>query len=294
MAGRPNSLPDSGTPVAVGKPLWDVKSSRRIPELLGVVGPATPARTAAHPPRAFNPFDPNDLERTVANRKSLEPRKVKTMNRRQRGGAILVSNVWYGTWRLDLPDGRRKPIKFRMGTREEIGFSQQEAYLALPNKLTEHLAALEEAEVNAEPKRQENKPKANTVPETFAELVEEWKQTEGQGIKKKSQNTFEHYTEALSAYFNNFNKKKLADIQRKDVVDFSQRAGGTLLRKLVAFDADCPTKDPQLRGAEPVHRAPIRMAGQNRTRRSSRSQGGEDGANCGAEPRHHPQAERAA
>lgn len=246
MAGRPNSLPDSGTPVAVGKPLWDVNQAaeylnfseswvrRHLHEL-----PHTRHGRSIR-------FDPHDLERTVANRKSLEPRKVKTMNRRQRGGAILVGNVWYGTWRLDLPDGERKPIKFRVGTREEIGFSKQDAYLALPSKLKEHLAALEEAEVKPEPKQQESKPKANTVPETFAELGEEWKQTEGQGIKKKSQNTFEHYTEALSAYFDNFNEKKIVDIQRKDVVTFlneqaerysesSLRSMRTVLRKTLNF-----------------------------------------------------------
>ncbi len=108
MAGRPNSLPDSGTPVAVGKPLWDVKQAaeylnfseswvrRHLPEL-----PHTRHGRSIR-------FDPDDLKRTVANRKSLEPRKVKTMNRRQRGGAILVGNVWYGTWRLDLPDGEEE------------------------------------------------------------------------------------------------------------------------------------------------------------------------------------------
>jgi site-specific recombinase XerD len=191
-------------------------------------------------------FDPPDLQRTVSNWKSLEPRKVQTMNRRQRGGAILVGNVWYGTWRLDLPDGERKPIKFRMGTREEIGFSKQEAYLALPNKLKEYLAAMEEAGVKPESKRQESKSKANKAPETFAELVEEWKETDGPGIKKKSQTTFEHYKEALSAYFSKLNKKKLVDIQRKDVVNFlneqaerysesSLRSMRTVLRKTLNF-----------------------------------------------------------
>jgi len=129
-----------------------------------------------------------------------------------------VGNVWYGTWRLDLPNGKREPIKFRMGTREEIGFTKQDAYLALPNKLKEHLTAMEEAETKAEPKQQRPKPKTDNVPETFAELVEEWKATDGPGIMKKSETTFEHYTEALSAYFGKFNKKKLSDIQRKDVI----------------------------------------------------------------------------
>jgi integrase len=157
-----------------------------------------------------------------------------------------VGNVWYGTWRLDVPNGARKPIKFRMGTREEIGFSKQEAYLALPNKLKEHLAAMEEAEVKPEAKQQESKSKASKVPDTFAELVEEWKKTDGPGILKRSQTTFEHYEEALSAYFGNFNGKKIADIQRKDVVTFlneqaehysesSLRSMRTVLRKTLNF-----------------------------------------------------------
>ena len=69
---------------------------------------------------------------------------------------------------------------------------------------------MEEAEVKPESKQQESKPKTDGVPETFAELVEDWKKTDGPGIRKKSQTTFEHYTEALSAYFSKLNKKKLA------------------------------------------------------------------------------------
>jgi integrase len=191
-------------------------------------------------------FDPDDLKRTVSGWKSLEPRKVQTMNRRQRGGAILVGNVWYATWRLDLPDGERKLIKFRMGTREEIGFSKQEAYLALPNKLKEHLVAMEEAEVRPGAKQQESKSKASKEPATFATLAEEWKDTDGPAIRKKSQTTFEHYEEALSAYFDGFSKKTLADIQRKDVVNFlnkqaerysesSLKTMRTVLRKTLNF-----------------------------------------------------------
>lgn len=129
-----------------------------------------------------------------------------------------MGNVWYGTWRLDLPNGERKLIKFRMGTREEIGFSKPDAYLALPNKLKEYLAAMEEAEQKPESKQQKSKSKTDKVPETFFELVKEWIEIDGPGIRKKSQTTFEHYAEALSAYFGKFNKKRLVDIQRKDVI----------------------------------------------------------------------------
>jgi hypothetical protein len=76
---------------------------------------------------------------------------------------------------------------------------------------------MEEAEVKPESKQQETKPKADKVPETFAELVKEWTEIEGPGIRKKSQTTFEHYEKALSAYFGKFNTKKLADIQRRRV-----------------------------------------------------------------------------
>jgi hypothetical protein len=43
----------------------------------------------------------------------------------------------------------------------------------------EHLAAREEAEIEGEPKQQESKPNTDAVSETFAELVEDWKKTDG-------------------------------------------------------------------------------------------------------------------
>jgi len=157
-----------------------------------------------------------------------------------------VGNVWYGTWRIDLPDGGRKPIKLRLGTREEIGFSRQDAYLAFPNKLKEYLSAVEEAEKKPDSEQRDSRSNADRVPETFLELVKEWKEIDGPGVRKKSQTTFEHYTEALSAYFGKFNKKKLVDIQRKDVVNFlneqaarysesSLRSMRTVLRKTLNF-----------------------------------------------------------
>jgi integrase len=104
---------------------------------------------------------------------------------------------------------------------------------------------MEEAE-KCEPKQQECRRKSDGVPEMFAELVEDWKKTDGPGIQKKSQTTFDHYTEALSAYFGKLNKKKIADIQRKDVVNFlneqaerysesSLRTMRTVLRKTLNF-----------------------------------------------------------
>ncbi len=243
---RPNSLPDSGTPVAAILPLWDVKQAAEylhrsdswVRRHLSELPHARKGRSIL--------FDPQDLQGTVSSWKSLEPRKVKTMNRRQRGGATLVGNVWYGTWRLDLPAGERKPLKFRMGTREEIGFTKSEAYFVLPNKLKEYLAAIEGAEAAPESNYPECKPKTDTVPETFAELASEWKETEGLGIKKKSLTTFEHYKEALSAYFADFNGKKLADIQRRDVINFLHKQAEhypesalktmrTVLRKILHF-----------------------------------------------------------
>ena len=157
-----------------------------------------------------------------------------------------MGNVWYGTWRLDLPDGERKPIKFRMGTREEIGFSKQEAYLALPNKLKEHLAAMEEAEMKPEPKRKNPNRRLTRCRKRSPSWSRNGRETDGPGIRKKSQTTFEHYTEALSAYFGKLNKKKIADIQRKDVVNFlneqaerysesSLRTMRTVLRKTLNF-----------------------------------------------------------
>jgi hypothetical protein len=111
---------------------------------------------------------------------------------------------------------------------------------------SEHLSAVEEAEKKPESKQQESRSRADKVPETFLELVKEWIEIDGPGIRKKSQTTFEHYLEALSAYFGKFNKKKLADTQRKDVVNFlneqaerysesSLRTMRTVLRRTLNF-----------------------------------------------------------
>ena len=55
-------------------------------------------------------FNPDDLKRTVTDRKSLEPtRRLMPNNRYQRGGVYLrgKKKMWYGTYRLDTPEGRR-------------------------------------------------------------------------------------------------------------------------------------------------------------------------------------------
>lgn len=110
--------------------------------------------------------------------------------------------------------------------------------------MKEYLAAVEEAEQKPEPKK--SKPKSDRVPESFSDLVNEWKQIDGPGIRSKSQTTFEHYAEALSAYFGKLNKRKIADLQRKDVINFlneqaerysesSLRTMRTVLRKTLNF-----------------------------------------------------------
>jgi len=159
---------------------------------------------------------------------------------------VLVGNVWYGTWRIDLPGGKRKRVKFRLGTREEIGPQKQDAYLALPERLKLWLAAREDAKVIEPKQNDEVASNPDQKPQAFAALVEDWKRTEGPGLNKKSARTFEHYEEALSAYFDDFNGKRLDEIQRKDVVSFlneqaekysesSLRSMRTVLRKTLNF-----------------------------------------------------------
>jgi hypothetical protein len=67
-------------------------------------------------------FDPETLKRTVEDRKSLEPsRRLMPNDRYQRGGIYLrrKKKMWYGTYRLDTPEGRR-PINIPLGTLQEL------------------------------------------------------------------------------------------------------------------------------------------------------------------------------
>ena len=118
----PISLPDSGTSGAVSPSLWDVKQAA---EYLGVSESWVRRHIFEIPHRREGRlirFDPETLKRKVEDRKSLEPtRRLMPNNRYQRGGVYLrgKKKMWYGTYRLDTPEGRC-PINIPLGTLQEL------------------------------------------------------------------------------------------------------------------------------------------------------------------------------
>lgn len=135
---------------------------------------------------------------TMENWKSLKP-IGGSMRRFQRGGVRLRGKVWYGYYRIDLPDGGRKPKEVRIGTKSE-----------LPTK-TEARKKLEKLmEQPAEPPSKQQQL-------TFAAVAKLWEQSEGPALGETSRR---HYVNALRAYvLPTFGELNLADIQRQTVTD---------------------------------------------------------------------------
>ena len=100
---RPNLLPESGTPTAVSQPLWDI---RQAAEYLKVSESWVRRRLAELPHSRHGRlirFDPEELKRTVGDRKSLEPiRRLMPNNRYQRGGVYLRGKKEFGTAPIEL------------------------------------------------------------------------------------------------------------------------------------------------------------------------------------------------
>lgn len=131
----------------------------------------------------------------IENWKSLKP-IGGSMHRFQRGGVRLRGNVWYGYYRIDLPEGGRKGKEIRIGTKSELP-TKTEARKKLP-KLMEQPA----------------KPPAKQQL-TFADVAKQWEQSEGPGIDKTSR---KHYVDALRAYvLPSLGTRPLESIQRQDV-----------------------------------------------------------------------------
>jgi integrase len=146
-------------------------------------------------------FNPDDLKRTVTDRKSLEPtRRLMPNNRYQRGGVYLrgKKKMWYGTYRLDTPEGRR-PIQIPLGTLRE-----------LPTKVSARDKLMQKiAETKTDAKLQT----ASSM--KFSELVKKWEQSEGPGMGETS---LEHYTNALRAYvLPRWKDHSIDNIQREDI-----------------------------------------------------------------------------
>jgi excisionase family DNA binding protein len=112
---RSGALPDTTTP------LWDLKQAA---EYLGV-SESWVRRHLSELPHSRHGrlirFDPDELKRRVADRKSPEPKEPIMVNRYQRGGVYVrgKKKMWYGTFRLDTPQGRR-PVNMPLGTTKEL------------------------------------------------------------------------------------------------------------------------------------------------------------------------------
>jgi len=200
----PNSLPDSGTSEAVSPSLWDVKQAA---EYLSVSESWVRRHIFEIPHRREGRlirFDPETLKRKVEDRKSLEPtRRLMPNNRYQRGGVYLrgKKKMWYGTYRLDTPEGRC-PINIPLGTLQELPTK-----VSARDKLREKIAEI-------------TKPAA--IPQTassmkFFELVEKWKRSEGAGM---SEPTLDHYSNALrSLVLPRWKDRNIDSIQREDITN---------------------------------------------------------------------------
>jgi integrase len=150
-------------------------------------------------------FDPNELRRSVADRKSLEPtRRLMPSNRYQRGGVYQRGKrekVWYGTYRIDSSGGRRS-INIRLGTLKELPTK-----VSAREKLRETIAEMTKSD--------ENRQTANSM--KYFELVEKWKKSEGPGL---GETTLEHYANALrSLVLPHWKDRTVASIQREDITN---------------------------------------------------------------------------
>ena len=199
---RPNSLPDSGTPAAASQPRWDIKQAAEYLK----VSESWVRRHLSELPYSRHGrlirFDPDELKRRVVDRKSLEPtRRLMPNNRYQRGGVYLrgKKKMWYGTYRLDTPEGRR-PINIPLGTLQE-----------LPTKVSARDKLREK--IDEMTKRELIPSSASSM--KFSELVERWKQSEGSGM---GETTLEHYSNALRAFvLPKWKNHRIDSIQREDI-----------------------------------------------------------------------------
>jgi hypothetical protein len=152
-----------------------------------------------------NPFPLRPSRRisgcAIERRKSLEPREPIMVNRFQRGGIFIQGKkkMYYGTFRIDTPEGR-KQMKVPLGTTKELP-----TRAAARKKLDQIIA--EQTKPGMVP--------PSTKAMKYPELVEKWKESEGKGM---GDSTLAHYTNALrSCILPTFKDRTLASIQREDI-----------------------------------------------------------------------------
>jgi len=191
----------SGALLDTTTPLWDLKQAA---EYLGV-SESWVRRHLSELPHSRHGrlirFDPDELKRRVADRKSPEPKEPIMVNRYQRGGVYVrgKKKMWYGTFRLDTPQGRR-PVNMPLGTTKELPTKA-----AARKKLAEKIDEMTKLGVIP--------PSTKAI--KFSELVDRWKESEGKGM---GDSTLAHYNNALRAYvLPTLKDRTLDSIQREDI-----------------------------------------------------------------------------
>jgi integrase len=199
------SQPDSGTQAASEVALWDIKQTAEYLK----VSESWIRRHLSELPYSRHGrlirFSPETLKSTVEDRKSLEPtRRLMPNNRYQRGGVYQRGKrqkVWYGTYRIETPEGRR-PINIRLGTLQELPTK-----VSARDKLTKKIAEMTSSDAIAQ----------TTSSMKFSELVEKWKRSEGAGM---SEPTLDHYSNALrSLVLPQWKDRSIGSIQREDITN---------------------------------------------------------------------------
>jgi integrase len=135
--------------------------------------------------------------------KSLEPKEPIMVNRFQRGGIYVrgKKKMYYGTFRIDTPEGRRS-VNIPLGTTKELATKA-----AAREKL--------EGIISVTTKQNAVVPTAKVM--KFSDLATEWRATEGVAL---GQITLHHYVSALRAYVTpEFADRDIRTINRKAVQD---------------------------------------------------------------------------
>ena len=125
-------------------------------------------------------------------------------DRYQQGGVYRRGkhkNTWYGTFRIDTPEGRQ-PVNLRLGTTRELVTKA-----AARQKLHEMIAEImNPGAVTSTAKSMR-----------YSDLVEKWKRSEGPAM---SNNTLKHYSDALRAYvLPTWKDYAIDSIQREDITN---------------------------------------------------------------------------
>ena len=151
-------------------------------------------------------IDGQQVKSRIEDRKSLEPtRRLMPNNRYQRGGVYLRGkrkDTWYGTYRIDTPEGRQ-PLNIRLGTKRELATKS-----AARERLNELIAEMNKPD--APP------PIAKSM--RYSDMAAKWEKSEGPAL---GESTMDHYSNALRAYvLPTWKDYRIDSIQREDISNF--------------------------------------------------------------------------